>query len=299
MSDTVSPLAALVAEAHEAHTRDLDASRRRLQQGFELLPAHTGDAVLFARELKHQWLAHRTDVGGLAQAWARLQPLAGADPALAALLAQGHLAMALIENPDALQRSSLPAADRVRACGDAAQALAQQADWGGARGLFEAADALAGDGGDAAVMKAFAALSNNLASDILDTLTAATAGDAPRVGLMLHAARRARDAWALAGGWLQVERADYLLALCHAKADQGAQAIAHAQACLDACQQHDADAFERLFAHEALALAMVSAGRLEEAARHRAQMGTCFQDIGEDLRRWAEPALAKVDAALQ
>ena len=56
--------------------------------------------------------------------------------------------------------------------------------------------------------------------------------DAERDALMLQAAATARRAWASAGNWMHLERAEVRLALCHAAAGNSAAAVIHAGLCV-------------------------------------------------------------------
>jgi hypothetical protein len=117
---------------------------------------------------------------------------------------------------------------------------------------------------------------------------------------MLEAAATARRAWARAGGWREVERADYRLALCHAAADQGAEAVAHARRCLAGVEAGDpatgtvADAVEHFFAHEALVRAYRAAGDAVAAAVSVQRMHALLPAIAkaDGLRDWCAQALA-------
>lgn len=109
-------------------------------------------------------------------------------------------------------------------------------------------------------VRALAAMANNAAA----TLAERALGESPRLddasrSLMLHAAHVARAAWARAGTWLEVERADHRLALCALAAGDLAQARLHAAHCLHTVQAHGAPPLEAFFAWEAHA-------RIERAA---------------------------------
>tara|TARA_R110002072_G_scaffold534_2_gene3610 strand:- start:144445 stop:145269 length:825 start_codon:yes stop_codon:yes gene_type:complete len=73
------------------------------------------------------------------------------------------------------------------------------------------------------------------------------------VKLMLTAAKAARKYWEIAGGWVEVERAQYRLAMSHLQAGQLNEALEHARICERICKENNADPFEKFFAHEALA----------------------------------------------
>jgi tetratricopeptide (TPR) repeat protein len=70
--------------------------------------------------------------------------------------------------------------------------------------------------------------------------------------LMLVAAKTARRYWEIAGTWVEVERAEYRLAMSCLKAGLFSQALEHARECQRICQENKADQFEMFFVHEAL-----------------------------------------------
>ena len=72
--------------------------------------------------------------------------------------------------------------------------------------------------------------------------------------VMLEAAQAAREYWARAGGWLETERAEYMLAKCHLAAGDAKGALAHAEQCSAICEQNGADALEHFFAQATLAV---------------------------------------------
>lgn len=84
---------------------------------------------------------------------------------------------------------------------------------------------------------------------------------------MLDMATAAKAHWSQAGTWLESERADYALAICHLSAGQPEAALQHAAQCLATCTQNDAPPYELLFAHEALARAHGARG--DGASRKR------------------------------
>jgi hypothetical protein len=116
---------------------------------------------------------------------------------------------------------------------------------------------------------------------------------------MLDAAERARAAWARVGGWVEAERAEYQLALCHAAAGHGAAAVRHAQACLQGCVEHGADAFETFFAHEALVHAHVAAREGERAHDALLAMRACLAQVDDaDSCAWGETTLRDAERLL-
>jgi len=298
MTTTPSALRRLVDQALSEHAGAPATAARTLQQAVAALPGEPGDVAHLLRAAEHILLGHLDDADALVHLLQQVAPHAEAAADAKQALQRARLAAALVEGLQPLGASDLAPADRIRALYNAALAHTRRAQWAEAQARVEAAGRLA-EAADAAAQKAYAAITNNLAADMRDGLRDEHGGDASRVALMLDAACRARDAWSRAGGWLETERADYQLALCHAAAGQGERAIVHARQCLATCEAHGAHAFERLFAHEALARAHHSAGEDQVAQQHREHMAGFLTEIGDaELRGFAESALRELDADL-
>lgn len=256
------------------------------------LPADAEGAEAL-RLAEHVWLGHAGDAAGLQAFVDRLPPAWRDTPATAPSLQRAQWALAV------LARSPAPAladAPRWRALQNVVLAMASQGRAAEALGLLLADEPAALAQGRSEAGQAFAAMANNVAGHLQDS----AGHDAARDTLMLQAAALARRAWASAGTWLHVERADYRLALCHAAAGQGAEAVIHAQRCLAACVAagDEADAMEHFFAHEALAQAHRAAGDAAAAAAARQRMHRLLPDIAEaeGLRAWCADVLSKLPA---
>jgi hypothetical protein len=172
--------------------------------------------------------------------------------------------------------------------GDVAQALLHRGDLSAARQRVLAFEDTAAAHTDPAARRAYAATTHNV------TLALRTGPrDAARDALMIEMAELERRAWARAGTWLEVERADYVLAMCHAAIGQGTQALGYATACLQACEAHGADAAERFFAHECNVHAARAAGDSASAAAHRARMVALLAEVQDaGMKAWCEETLA-------
>jgi hypothetical protein len=181
----------------------------------------------------------------------------------------------------------LPAAEQVRALALAAASLAPH-DLTRAMAMFraalDAARALPEDGPHA---RTVAAAANNLAV----TLESRTPRSAEERALMILAAQTARRCWAIAGGWLETERADYRLAMTWLQAGDPAQARVHAQACLDRVVAHGSEPLELFFAQEALARAEHAGGDALACAQAVASAHATFATLGEGDRGWVRPSL--------
>ena len=113
--------------------------------------------------------------------------------------------------------------------------------------------------------------------------------------------RTARRFWALAGTWLETERAEYRLAMTWLQAGDPALARHHAQQCLAIVQANGSVPLERFFASEALALAEAADGNAAGHAAALAQAREAFAALGytgvpvEDLWAAARAALDEAD----
>ena len=109
--------------------------------------------------------------------------------------------------------------------------------------------------------------------------------------LATHAAQAARDHWALAGTWLEVERAEYRLAMSWLQAGDAAQACRQAQACLDGVSANEGPALELFYACEAMARSLVALGDRPGAAHATAQADEAFAALAPDDRAACEASL--------
>jgi hypothetical protein len=256
------------------------------------LPADA-DGAEAIRLAEHVWLAHAADAAGL-QAFLDALPAAlGQAASTAPSVERARLALAwLAGQPVPALADTL----RWRLLQNVVLAMAAQGRSAQALGLLQTAESAALAQGRSEAGKAFAATANNVASHLQD----GPRGEAARDTLMLQAAALARRAWASAGGWMQVERADYRLALCHAAAGQGAEAVEHARRCLAGCvaATDQADAVEHFFAHEALLRAHHAVGNAAAAGAALQRMQALLPDITEadGLRAWCARVLATLPA---
>lgn len=160
-----------------------------------------------------------------------------------------------------------------------------------ARTLLLGEEAAAAASSDEAARKSYAASANNTAAD----LRSGPRGNAARDTLMIEAAELARRAWERAGTWMNVERADYQLAMCHAVLGHGAPALAAARACLARCEAEGAGPDELFFAHEALLHAHRAVGDAAATAGERERMQALLAGIDDEgMKAWCAETLAKV-----
>ena len=113
---------------------------------------------------------------------------------------------------------------------------------------------------------------------------------------MILAAQTARRCWAIAGGWLETERAEYRLAMTWLQAGDRALARQHAQNCLVIVEANNAPALERFFGWEALGRVERAAGNSSGHALALEQAETAFAALDASDHGWCQAALDKLRA---
>jgi hypothetical protein len=202
-------------------------------------------------------------------------------------------ALALADGADA-DAPALDTSGRIRATALAAGDLALR-DTPRAAALLKQASDDAEDADLAAADPAHRALAvagNNIACAMEDK---AARSDAERT-LMIAAARTGRTYWERAGSWLEVERAEYRLAMSWLAAGDVAQARRHAQECLAIVREHDAPALEAFFGWEALGRVERAAGNATGHAHALAQARAAFERLAEGDQGWCRASLDKLAA---
>jgi len=145
----------------------------------------------------------------------------------------------------------------------------------------------------AAVHRPLAIACNNMAWELHDRGSARSAED---TAAMLDVAAASKLHWSRAGTWLEVERADYGLALCHLSAGLPGQALHFADQCLAACISNGAPAYEHFFAHEALARVQHARGGAWACAPSVAAAQAAFATLAADDQQACRSALEKLQA---
>ena len=264
---------------------------RRLEDGYALIE-EPAQIAPFARILAHvdgehlaRWLEGVT----------RLERLRGhaqwRDDAEGATIVR-RLIAALRLGAGAAIADELSNADLAHAHAVAASALAAQHRMADAMRHYRAARAAGVAGlpdGDPA-MRALAVTSNNLAA----TLEQSASRSADATAAMLEAAHASREFWSRAGGWLEAERAEFMLAQCHLAAGDATAALRHAETCAAICERHDADAFERFFAQGVAALAHRARGESARFESARAAARALRDSLAPEQQAWCEPLLARL-----
>ena len=293
METTAPTISAFIATAWNDHADDARGVAERLPQGLALLDADPAQAVAFVHLAEHVLLGHLADGVAMQHIADGLQRHAEGQAVLQAALARSAMTVRLLSG-DSVDAAALLPVNAVRAHATAALGCAARHDADAARALMRSATALADAAvGDSDALKSLAAGWNNLAGQLQSE-----ARHPATEALMMEAAQHSRAVWAVAGTWVNVERADYFLARCAATLGDGVQALRHAQSCMAICLANDADAFERFFAHESLGEAFIVQRDTDAARRELAQMRELMSDVGDDNRAYCQSCIDKLAATL-
>lgn len=286
-----------IAQGWNDHAADPAGVAQRLHSPGLALVNTADDVAAFATLAHHVYGEH---LQGWADGLALLQAAAALPACTPGSSGAGAVARCTASlrlcagQTDAL--TGLSASDRVRTLALSAACLAE-ADSARAAGLFQQAQQDAQHGAlpdtDPA-HRTLAVTGNGLAC----TMEEKPARSADERALMIAAAQAARHHWALAGTWLEVERAEYRLAMTWLKAGDAAQALHHAQACLDTVQAHDGAALEQLFAFEALAWAHQALGDSAAQTLAVTQAQAAFEALDLGDRGWCQPTLDRLRQSL-
>jgi hypothetical protein len=290
-------LATFVDRAWDLHADRSGAVAAALRTRADLLSGDDAGAGAIGLA-EHVWLSHLGDPAGLDEWLDRLPAATGHTDPTAAALRRARWAATHAAAADA-PPGDLPDAARWRALQNVWAVWMQRGHAARARRQLEAEWPAALAHADVAARRSLAATCNNLAVE----LRCGQRGGAEVDALMLAAAEASRQLWASAGTWVHTERAEYQLARCHAVLGDGPRALVHARACHEAVQAHagepEADAFERFYAHEALAWAHLAAGDGASAAAERDRMRGLLDDVADPgYRAWAAGDLQALETAL-
>lgn len=280
-----------LARCWDDHATDPPGVAERLQLHGPALLSQAAQIVPLANLVHHVFGQHlgRWQEGIQFQQRLATLPSCPADETTLAALQRFSASLSLASGAtDA--RAALGASDHARISAMAAASLAEH-DTARALSLFqEALTAATGLPDSDPCVRALAVAGNNLAG----TLAEKTERNADERQLMILAAQTGRRCWALAGGWLEIERAEYRLALTWAHAGDPAQARQHAQHCLQLVQAHGDVALERFFGWEAMACAERAAGDAGAWAQAVLQAETAFADLDESDRGGCQASLDKL-----
>jgi len=263
------------AWADHADHPDAVADRLRTDTPEPVLPAQV---AALARLVVHLLGEH---LGRFDDAHWRLSSLRGhplaSEPVAVSELRVSHAALSF-----ACRRPGTDAAlsppERVRALGSAAAICLGRGEAAHSLKLIAAARAELGrmPGASAADHRPLAVACNNMTWELHDRGDARTPGD---TDAMLEIAAACRDHWRHAGTWLEVERADYGLAMTHLSARRADDALRHAAQCLAACIAHEAAPYELFYGHEAMARVQHARGDTVACAHHRRAAQAAFDQL--------------------
>ena len=201
--------------------------------------------------------------------------------------------LSLCERSD-FDLNSLSLSDRIRVGAMAAANLAEL-DTARALQLFQHALAQAeqsGLGAADAMNRALAIAGHNLAF----TLEEKPARSAAERELMLLAAQASRHYCERAGTWLEVERAEYRLAMSWLRAGDTARARTHAQACLNTVAANHGAALERFFGWEAMGWVERAVANPSGLALALVQARAAFAELDESDQAGCAASLHKLAA---
>ena len=287
-------LKTFIADGWRDHADNARGVADRLDSGLALIDdeAQIADLAGLAHHVYGEHLGAWRE--GLAY-FDRLSGLPGFDPAGASgsALRRCTASLALAGGIED-RRPDVSLSDRIRVGAMAAASLAER-DVARAIALFEEALETARsaplEAGDPA-NRALAVTGNNLAA-ALEQKQSRSDGER---ALMVLAAQTGRHYWALAGTWLETERAEYRLAMTWMQAGDLAQAREHAQACLEIVEANGSVALEAFFGWEALGRVERAAGNRTGHAHALAMARQAFERIGADDQSWCRESLTALEA---
>jgi hypothetical protein len=283
-----------IEQAWHDHATDPNGVAQRLDAGRALVTDEP-ELMRLANLAHHLHGAHRADwqggrrfIDGLA-ALPAYAPAGASGGALRRALAS--LALAEGQAPDL---EAFGPSDRIRVGAMAASSLAEHDTARAADLLRDALDRAGRSGlaGADPMHRELAVAGNNLAC----TLEEKADRSADERALMILAAQAARHHWALAGTWLETERAEYRLAMTWLQAGDPTRAREHALNCVEIVAANDGAALERLFGWEALGQVERAAGNTIGHAQALAQARAAFASLDESDRAWCAESLEKLAA---
>lgn len=182
--------------------------------------------------------------------------------------------------------------DQIRVRASAAAALAGQMEFARATELFREALVRAQTGLPASdpANRALAVTGNNLAAALEESPSRTDEG----TQLMVLAAETGRRYWEIAGGWIEVSRAEYRLAQTFLQVPDLARAFAHAQSCVEICEANGAGDLDLFFAYEVLAVSERARGNSLGFDTARKRAGEAFAKLGAEDRAWCEASWRKL-----
>ena len=281
-----------MGQAWDDHATDATAVARRLDDCLALVgdEAQLNRLMHLGQHVYGDHLAEWRDGEAFIERLVAL-PVFVADGASGQARRRAVAALRLASGADA-PLADLSASDRIRVGTMAAGHLAAH-DTARASRLLEEALALAQHANlpsDDPVHRSLAVTGNTVAC----TLEEKPDRSHEERALMVLAAQTARHHWAIAGTWLETERAEYRLANTWLQAGDLARAREHAQACLAIVAANDGAALERLFGWEALGLVERAAGNASGHAEALVHAREAFAELDEADKSWCAASIDKL-----
>ena len=281
-----------VGKAWDDHATDSQAVAQRLSEGMPLVT--TEPELMRLMDLAHH--VHGQHLRSWQAGTAFIERLAALPPfapegASGQALRRCVASLAVCERADA-EPNALATSDRIRVAAMAATNLAEH-DSARAMQLLQQALGQAEAAGLAAVdpLHRALAVAGNAIAVALEEKTARSADERE---LMILAAQTARYHWAIAGTWLETERAEYRLAITWLQAGALAQARTHAQNCLAIVAANEGAALERLFGWEALGRVERAAGNAAGHAQALLNARTAFAELAAADQAWCAVSIDRL-----
>jgi hypothetical protein len=99
---------------------------------------------------------------------------------------------------------------------------------------------------------------------------------------MLHAAHASRYHWGQVGAPVNLARGEWQVSRVYSVLNRSEPALYHARRCLEICKENQIGDFDLAYAYEAIARALVIAGRQSESLRFLASANSAGEKIAEE-----------------
>lgn len=114
------------------------------------------------------------------------------------------------------------------------------------------------------------------------------------IELMLKAASISHASWKKVGTWLEIERAEYRLAMSQLKAQNYEAALIHALTCQKIIQENGSVPLENFFASEVLILVYTKLNDLEKIESIKKEISHFFNQLSSDDQAWCKKTLEQL-----
>jgi hypothetical protein len=285
-----------MGQAWDDHASDPSGVALRLSEHGTVLLTNESQLVQLMNLTHHLWGSHLQDT---TQGQASFAQLSASNFYVASGqsgdMARRCVASLSLTAQEDFSLAALSVSDQIRVRAMAAANLADINPTRGVRLLKAALDQAANSGLPTAdaMNRALAVSGHNLAAALEEK--PALASDETK--LMLMASQASRVYWERAGTWLQIERAEYQLAMTFLKAGDLVQAEFHARECGRIVAENEAPALERFFAFEALARVMRAAQNDAALELASEQARAAFDGLDNGDKSWCETSLKKLHLA--